>query len=43
MIGYPSTRDFLKIVEQNLIPNCRIGRADILAAGDILGPHVGLL
>jgi hypothetical protein len=43
MIGYPSTCDFLKIVEQNLIPNCPIRRADILAAEDILGPHVGSL
>jgi hypothetical protein len=40
MIGYPSTRDFLKIVEQNLIPNCPFGRADIIAAEDILGPRM---
>jgi hypothetical protein len=46
MIRYPSRRDnFMKIVEQNLIlPNCPIGHADILlAAEDILGPHVGSL
>jgi hypothetical protein len=27
-------------VEHNLIPNCPIGRSDILAAEDILGPNV---
>jgi hypothetical protein len=30
MIGYPSTRDFLKLVDNNLIPNCLIGRSDII-------------
>jgi DNA-directed RNA polymerase beta' subunit len=32
MIGYPSTRDFLKIVEGHLIPNCPVQCADIIAA-----------
>jgi hypothetical protein len=43
MIGYPTTHDFLKIVEQNLIPNCPIRRTDILAAEDILVLHVDSL
>jgi hypothetical protein len=43
MIGYPSTRDFLKLVDNNLIPNCPIGRADILATEAILGPNVNSL
>jgi hypothetical protein len=43
MIGYPSTRNFLKIIKRNLIPNYAIGRADILATEDILGPHMGSL
>jgi hypothetical protein len=43
MIGYPSTRDFLKLVDRNMIPNCPIGRADIIAAEDILGPCVDAL
>jgi hypothetical protein len=40
MTGYPSTRDFIKLVDKNLIPNCPIGRADILAAKAIFGPNV---
>jgi hypothetical protein len=40
MIGYPSIKDFLWIMEHNLIPNCPIGRSNILAAKDILGPNV---
>jgi hypothetical protein len=40
MIGYPSTRDFLKLVDQHLIPNCPVGRSNIIAAEDIFGPHV---
>ena len=40
MIGYPSTRDFLQIVDHRLLPNCPISRADILAAKDIFGPDL---
>ena len=40
MIGYPSTWDFLQIVDCCLLPNCPITRADILAAEDIFGPDV---
>ena len=40
LIGYPSTCDFLKIIDQNLIPNCPVVRSDILATEDILGPTV---
>ena len=40
MIGYPSTHDFLQIVDCQLLPNCPITRADILATEDILGPNV---
>jgi hypothetical protein len=43
MIGYPSTRDFLKLVDNNLIPNCPIGRSDVLAAEAIFGPNVKAL
>jgi hypothetical protein len=32
MIGYPSTRGFIKLVNKNLIPNYPIQRANILAA-----------
>ena len=42
-IGRPSTRAFLKIVENKLLPNCPITREDILAAEHIFGPDVGSL
>lgn len=40
-IGRPSTKDFIRIVEQGLLPNCPITRDDIKAAEDIFGPDVG--
>ena len=43
MVGYPSTRDFMKIMDQNLIPNCPIVRSDIVAAEDLFGPDVNSL
>jgi hypothetical protein len=43
MIGWPSTKHFIKIVTSNQQPNCPITRADILAAEHILGPDVGSL
>jgi hypothetical protein len=42
-IGRPSTRTFINIVEQILLPNCPITKRDILAAEHIFGPDVGLL
>jgi Reverse transcriptase (RNA-dependent DNA polymerase) len=42
-IGRPSTRTFISIVENNLLPNCPITRDDIVAAEKILGPDVGSL
>ena len=43
MIGRPSTRDFLHIVDNNLLPNCPITRKDIRAAEDIFGANLGSL
>jgi hypothetical protein len=43
IIGRPSTRTFLRIVDNNLLPNCPITRKDILAAEHIFGPDVGSL
>ena len=40
MIGYPSTWDFLQIVNRHLLPDCPITRADILTAKDIFGLNV---
>jgi hypothetical protein len=42
-IGRPSTRQFIDIVERNLLPNCPITRQDILTAEHIFGPDVGSL
>jgi hypothetical protein len=41
IIGRPSTRDFLKIVEGGMLRNCPVSRADIKAAEDMLGPNIG--
>ena len=43
IIGRPSVRDYIRYVENNLIPNCPITRRDILTAEHIFGPDVGSL
>jgi hypothetical protein len=43
MIGRPSTKEFLKIVDNHLLPNCPITREDIKVAEDIFGPDLGSL
>ena len=43
IIGRPSVRTYLKIIENNLLPNCPITRRDIIAAENIFGPDVGAL
>ena len=43
IIGRPSTGHFLKIVSNNLLPNCPVTYHDIMAAEDILGPDIGSL
>jgi hypothetical protein len=40
-IGRPSTRDFVRIVNSNLLPNCPVSKRDIMAAEDIFGPDIG--
>jgi len=42
-IGRPSTEDFIRYVEGNMIPNCNITRDDIIWAEDIFGPNLGSL
>ena len=42
-IGRPSTRTFIRIVTNNLLPNCPYTRQDIQAAEDIFGPDLGSL
>ena len=43
VIGRPSTRDYVKIVEGGMLQNCPVSRADIVAAEDIFGPNLGSL
>ncbi len=43
VIGRPSTRDFAKIVESNLLPNCPVSVRDIMIADNIFGPNIGSL
>jgi hypothetical protein len=42
-IGQPSTRAFIKIVQNYLLPNCPVTRDGIIAAERIFGPDVGSL
>jgi len=42
-IGRPSTEDFIRYVEGNMIPNCNITRDNIIQAEDIFGPNLGSL
>ena len=43
MVGRPTTREYLKIIEGNLLPNCPVTREDVLIAEKIFGPDVGSL
>ena len=42
-LGRPSTHDYLRIVDNNLLPNCPITCRNIVAAEHIFGPDVGSL
>lgn len=42
-IGRPTTRQFIRIVEQRMLPNCPVTKYDILIAEDIFGPDIGSL
>jgi hypothetical protein len=41
--GRPSTRAFIRIVDNKLLPNCPITCNDVIAAKHIFGPDVGSL
>lgn len=43
ILGRPSTRDFIRMVSTNSLPNCPITVDDIRAAEDIFGPNLGSL
>ena len=43
ILGRPSTRSYLYIVEKYLLPNCPVTCRDIVAAENIFGPDVGSL
>jgi hypothetical protein len=42
-VGHPSTKDFLRLVACNQLPNCPITQDDILVAEDIFGLDIGSL
>lgn len=43
IVGRPSTKEYIQIVERNLLPNCPITRDDIMTAEKIFGPDIGIL
>ena len=43
MIGRPSTKDYLEIVDNNQLQNCPVERNNVVAAEVILGHEVGSL
>jgi hypothetical protein len=42
-IGRPTTKSFIKIVNNNLLPKCPVTQQDIIAAEHIFGPDIGSL
>jgi hypothetical protein len=42
-IGRPSYKDFIQIVNDRLLINCPVTKADVIAAQDIFGPDIGSL
>ena len=43
IIGRPNTKDYIRYVENNMLPNRPITKADINCAEEILGPNLGSL
>ena len=43
IIMFPGTQAYAKIADHNLIPNCPVTRADIIAAENIYGPNINAL
>jgi len=41
IIGHPSTEDYMRYGENNMLLNCPITKADIMHAEDILGLNLG--
>jgi Cadherin prodomain like len=42
-IGRPPTHEFIRLVAQNLLPNCPVTKRNINSAEDIFGPDAGFL
>src|SRR5210317_2306219 len=43
IIGRPSLKTYLHMIDNCLLPNCPVTRQDVLAAEDIFGPNLGIL
>ncbi|MGL4351112.1 MAG: hypothetical protein ACRCT2_11200, partial [Plesiomonas shigelloides] len=42
-VGRPNDKDFIRMLERKLLPNCPFTRRDVAAAEDIWGPDLGSL
>jgi hypothetical protein len=43
ILGYPSDKEYMKMVDHNLIKNCKITRRDIIIANDIYGVNPNII
>jgi len=41
IIGCPNAKEYVRYIENNMLPNFLITKADIMHAIDILGPNLG--
>jgi hypothetical protein len=42
-IGYPSNKEFMKMIDNNLIVNCAVTRRDVIIARDVFGPNIDMI
>ena len=42
-IGWPSDKDFIKILKASSLPNCPVTQRDVIIANNLFGPDVGAL
>ena len=43
IVGYPSNKEFMKMIDNNLITNCAVTHRDVLIARDIFGPSIDMI
>ncbi|VEU41596.1 unnamed protein product [Pseudo-nitzschia multistriata] len=42
-LGLPTTEDFIRVIDNNLIKNIAVTRRDVKMMGEIYGPHAGVV